>query len=201
MRDESLCGCSCHAVTQGQYIRLCLPVFLINSKWNCKQMKQFYTKCILSESLLCYSEKPSYHGHMHYCPMHSQAKVHKSWFGCLQGYCYRSKPILEVFYMFVFFLSDDKSDVISHTWGRPFPLPVFSPLTHKGRFTHAVHGSLGMRIHNIWTHKDELYESRFCLSHSSFPCHSIAPCQLMHAFYGRCRKVECQFPFKMVKEV
>lgn len=105
MRDESLCGCSCHAVTRGQYIRLCLPVFLINSKWNCKQMKQFYTKCILSESLLCYCEEPGYHRHIHYCPVHSQAKVHKSWFGCLLGYCYRSKPILKVFYMLLFYLT------------------------------------------------------------------------------------------------
>lgn len=29
------------AVTPGPYISLRLPVFLINSKWNCKQMKQF----------------------------------------------------------------------------------------------------------------------------------------------------------------
>lgn len=50
MRDESLCGCSCHAVTPGRYISLCLPAFLINSKWNCKQMKQFYTKCTPYES-------------------------------------------------------------------------------------------------------------------------------------------------------
>lgn len=60
MRDESLCGCSCHAVTPERYISLCLAVFLINSKWNCKQMKQFYTKCILRESP---AEETSSRGH------------------------------------------------------------------------------------------------------------------------------------------
>lgn len=96
---------------------------------------------------------------------------------------------LKCFIWVVFFLSDDKSSVIAH---------MLAGFSHRARSTHAVHISSGRHKQ---TRTAEPCESRFRSSQSSFPCHSIAPCPLVHALYVRCRKVGCQFPLKTVKEV
>lgn len=104
-------------------------VFLINSKWNCKQMKQFHTECIPAARLPTFqveSHTAAIHIHctVHDCPMYSlQQEYINHHLGRSLGYCYRLKSALKVFYMF--FWSDNKSDVIALT--RPGPQPNLPP--------------------------------------------------------------------------
>lgn len=132
------------AVTPGRCISLRLPVFLINSKWNCKQMEQFsHQTCHVSDS-----------------PCAPPAKVHKSQFGPPhpQGYCRLSKPI-QVFLnvLFVFFSPwkpDGKSDVIAHSTSSirlhdshagPEPREFHSCSSHSGFPCHSISGRLRWR--------------------------------------------------------
>lgn len=134
-------------------------------------------------------ETGSYHTHIHHCPMHSGAKYINHNLAACSVITIAQRQILIIAYILYF---GRTIDGVFASVCVCFFLFAYRWVQSHTEFRHARTHTRGSAA---------AYESRSHLSPSTFPCHSIASCPLMHAFYVRCQKVGCQLPFRLVKEV